>query len=205
MAMTLDGKVMRPDGRWYGLSSKADRRQMDAYRADAEALFVGRNSVEKDNPVVRVSEGRSPVPVMICRTMLPPSDRHVFRDGPGTIVFAPAELVDAAGKTGGWDGVNFVPTPVRELSVRSVLEELFRRGFRTVLLEGGPALNHSFFADDLVDVIHLTIVPFLIGQKDLPAIVDGALPFPDFQGRAWHLEKCDKVENEIFLTYSRRR
>lgn len=205
MAMTLDGKVMRPDGRWYGLSSKADRRRMDVYRAEADALIVGRNSVEKDNPVLRLADGRSPVPVMICRTALPPSDRHVFRDAPGTLVFAPPGLVDAAEKARGWEGVEFVPRTIAELSIRSVLEELYRRGYRNVLLEGGPALNHSFFTDDLVDTIHLTLVPFLIGQKDLPAVVDGPAPFPDFAGRAWDLEKCERIENEVFLTYGRRR
>lgn len=205
MAMTLDGKVMRPDGRWYGLSSKSDRRQMDVYRAEADALFVGRNSVEKDNPVVRIPGGKCPVPVMICRSALPPSDRHVFKDAPGTIVFAPNELVEGAVNAGGWEGVEFVPRALQDLSVKSVLEELFRRGFRNVLLEGGPALNHAFFTDDLVDVIHLTLVPFLIGQKSLPAIVDGPAPFRDFASRTWNLDKSERVEDEVFLTYSRRR
>ncbi|EMO30501.1 hypothetical protein LEP1GSC170_4253 [Leptospira interrogans serovar Bataviae str. HAI135] len=27
MAMTLDGKVSRPDGKWYGLSSRNDKKK----------------------------------------------------------------------------------------------------------------------------------------------------------------------------------
>ncbi|EMF45079.1 riboflavin biosynthesis protein RibD C-terminal domain protein [Leptospira interrogans serovar Lora str. TE 1992] len=42
MAMTLDGKVSRPDGRWYGLSSRNDKKRMDEIRSKAEVLILGK-------------------------------------------------------------------------------------------------------------------------------------------------------------------
>ena len=42
MAMTLDGKVARPDGKWYGLSSRNDKKRMDLIRSQADALILGK-------------------------------------------------------------------------------------------------------------------------------------------------------------------
>lgn len=53
MAMTLDGRVMRPDGRWHGLTSREDRRRMDEHRSHARALLLGKASLIADDPIVR--------------------------------------------------------------------------------------------------------------------------------------------------------
>lgn len=89
------------------------------------------------------------------------------------------------------------------VSPRDVVAFLKKQGFVNVLLEGGPRLNHAFFTDDLVDRINLTIVPFLIGQNTLPAIVDGELPFSDFAGTKWRLVSSTNIEDEIFLVYEK--
>ena len=58
MAMTLDGKVARPDGKWYGLSSRQDKRQMDRIRSQADALILGKNSLINDDPVIKLRRQR---------------------------------------------------------------------------------------------------------------------------------------------------
>ncbi|MBI3394269.1 MAG: dihydrofolate reductase family protein, partial [Spirochaetia bacterium] len=102
MAMTLDGKVMRPDGRWYGLSSPADRARMDVYRAQADALIVGRNSIDRDDPVVKPrTDGPHPVPVLVCRTALPPHNRRIFQDeAHRALVFTTEQLAGYGRATG---------------------------------------------------------------------------------------------------------
>ena len=72
-----------------------------------------------------------------------------------------------------------------------------------MLLEGGPTLNYSFQKAGLIDVINLTIVPFLIGKKNLPSIVDGELEFPNFAEDKWNLTHCEKIDNEVFLRYEK--
>ena len=69
MAMTLDGKVARPDGKWYGLSSRQDKRQMDRIRSQADALILGKNSLINDDPVIKLRyvEGKDPLPVILLR------------------------------------------------------------------------------------------------------------------------------------------
>ncbi len=210
MAMTLDGRVMLPDGRWHGLTSASDRLRMDLYRMEAQAVIVGRNSVEQDDPVVvpRISEGDRrplPVPVMICRSALPSPDRKMFNnpDGPDPILFIAEELKDELGRLA--DSCAIESLPRESVTPINVLKRLAELDRTNVLLEGGPRLNHAFLSDDLVDVIYMTIVPFIVGRKELPGIAEGDVPIPDFEKRGWQLKAAENIQDELFLRYERDR
>ncbi|MEQ9366474.1 MAG: dihydrofolate reductase family protein [Leptospirales bacterium] len=248
MAMTLDGKVMRPDGGWHGLTSDADRARMDRYRQAADVIFVGKNSIAADDPVVlparlRKSSGtlkggeQWPVPCMIARSSLPPADRKLFLDsnrrGVRPLLFigrdqdavvqadfisppVSGQALRVAGLPQGdasdtenlaalIERADVLPFARELLEPAMVLDWLYReRGVRRVLLEGGPKVNHAFFAADLVDVLYLTLVPFLIGRNDLPGIVDGDEAFTRFdQPGRWRLDRSEAVGREVFLKYSR--
>jgi riboflavin biosynthesis pyrimidine reductase len=84
MAMTLDGKVARPDGKWYGLSSRQDKRQMDRIRSQADALILGKNSLINDDPVIKLRyvEGKDPLPVILLRKGIVSKNRKVFSNPP---------------------------------------------------------------------------------------------------------------------------
>lgn len=203
--MTLDGRVMRPDGRWYGLSSAGDRHRMDLYRSEADALIVGRRSVMQDDPVVvpkHLPEGTlPPQPVMICRSELPNPDLKMFAQSTiRPLLLIHKDLEAKLGELAQRAEIGVFetgPTPAE------VLQFLWERGKRQVLLEGGPKLNHSFFRDDLVDVLYLTLVPYLIGQNDLPTIVDGPEAFTGFDRRIWELHRAHTIGSEIFFEYRR--
>ena len=202
MAMTLDGKVMLPDGTWHGLTSATDRKTMDEYRARAQALIVGRNSVEKDNPVFALKDGRpGPRPVMICRSRLHRPDLRFFQHEP--ILYTSPALAESA------EGHNLSKQAevvcAVELEPTSIIRDLSSRGYNRLLLEGGPALNAAFFRLDLVDTLHITIVPYILGDSSLPGIVDSDSCLPDFKERSWKLVRCERIENEIFTEYRRQR
>ena len=246
MAMTLDGKVMRPDGGWHGLTSNADRERMDRYRREADLLIVGKNSISKDDPpVVPAGSGRAPVACMIARNSLPPADRKIFtapaprrpllllgnrqpavlraignqntRSGRALdpAALTPPDPTDTSSHAAPDAAEQFallkslaerarvILFPPELLEPAPVLDYLYREhAVRRVLLEGGPQVNHAFFAADLVDVLHLTLVPYLIGQRDLPGIVDGAEPFGrlDHPDSGWQLDRCEPHGREVFLT-----
>lgn len=204
MAMTLDGRVMRPDGKWYGLTSAGDRHRMDLYRQEADVVIVGRESVIADDPVVlpkHLHPGRSaPTPTMICRSALPPVDRKMFRQTTARpLLCISGSLQDQLGELANVADVELFEEPTPS----DVLSRLYGRGVRHVLLEGGPRLNWAFFQADLVDVLYLTLVPFLIGQRDLPTIVDGPVAFPDFDQRVWEPHRAHTIGREIFFEYRR--
>ncbi|MCB1167307.1 MAG: dihydrofolate reductase family protein, partial [Leptospiraceae bacterium] len=89
------------------------------------------------------------------------------------------------------------------LSPSDILSELHHRQYDRILLEGGPTLNASYFAADLVDRLFITIVPYILGQNDLPGIVKMQQCMENFDQRSWTLVQCEKIENEIFTEYHR--
>jgi riboflavin-specific deaminase-like protein len=201
MAMTLDGKVTRPDGKWYGLSSRKDKERMDVYRAWADALIVGKNSILNDNPVVhlRYVNANSPRIVLLVRKGSLPKNRRVFQLEKKPLLFCTnqnytqvcLELSEVAE----------IHCLGEEIEPNSVIQSLVGQNYKKILLEGGPTLNYIFFQQNLVTKLHLTIVPFIIGQSNLKSIVEGKEALFEFDKSKWKLENVEKIENELFLTY----
>lgn len=204
MAMTLDGKVSRPDGKWYGLCSKNDRRQMDVLRSEADALILGKNSIINDDPVINLKyiDGKNPRPVLIIRNGTIPKVRKLFLEAnEKPIIFCTLKnynnLLNELGEAADLKilGVDISPS--------QVLEELAKLGFKNILLEGGPKLNHAFMSEGLVNRINLTVVPYVIGENNLPTIVDGEKYFSNFDKQNWKLISCKLVESEVFMVYEK--
>lgn len=206
MAMTLDGKVARPDGKWYGLSSRNDKKRMDLLRSESDALILGKNSLINDDPVIqlRFVDGKNPLPVILLRKGFVPKTKKVFHKQdvrPLVICLSSNEEI--------------VKTELNEVAEILVLEEndiypqevisiLKKRNLFRILLEGGPSLNYTFQKAGLITVINLTIVPYLIGMKNLPSIVDGDFAFTEFASEKWALTHFEKINNEVFLRYEKK-
>ena len=207
MAMTLDGKVVRPDGKWYGLTSRDDRRQMDVYRSKVDAVIVGKNSITSDDHSVKIKyidTASQPTPVLLIRNGSISRKLTIFSDFPNkkTIVFCRknnfSELQDELGEV-----AQIISSQEETLPAKFIVEKLHELGHYNLLLEGGPTVNYSFFSEGLVDTIYLTIVPYLIGQKNLTSIVNGTEALKNFDLSEWQLDNSWNTGNEIFLTYQK--
>ncbi|MCZ8157787.1 MAG: RibD family protein, partial [Leptospira sp.] len=206
MAMTLDGKVVRPDGKWYGLTSKEDKLQMDVYRSQSDALILGKNSIINDNPVVKIRafpNALNPRPVILVRNGTIPGDKHVFEESDHIplVICTKNNLKEI--KTDLENRAEIFALDSGDIDPKKVTGILKRKGYKNVLLEGGPKLNYSFLDGDLVDRIYITLVPFVIGKNGLAGIADGASAMLGFDEREWALTNSVAKGNEIFLTYDR--
>lgn len=203
MAMTIDGKTARPDGRWYGLSSRNDKIRMDQYRSEADALILGKNSLLNDNPVIKIrykENANDPVPIILLRKGNISGDLRVFESPKKTIIICTdnnySDLKNLSAKA---EIISFG----NEISPEKVINLLIERKLNRILLEGGPVLNAAFFTEDLVNRIYITLVPFIVGMRSLPSIVDQSSALPNFDSRKWEVESSETMENEIFLKYRR--
>jgi riboflavin-specific deaminase-like protein len=207
MAMTLDGKVVRPDGKWYGLTSKDDKLQMDVYRSQSDALILGKNSVINDNPVVKIRafpNALNPRPVILIRNGTLPTDKHVFEESDHIplVICTKNNLKEI--KADLENRAEIFALDSTDLDPKKVTGILKRKGYKNVLLEGGPKLNYSFLDGDLVDRIYITLVPYVIGKNGLAGIADGTQAMAGFDERDWILTNTVSKGNEVFLTYDRR-
>lgn len=70
------------------------------------------------------------------------------------------------------DGVSYIVADTEPMDLRAMLDVLGRElGIHRLLLEGGAAINGSFFAAGLVDELSLIVAPAVDGRLDSPAII----------------------------------
>src|SRR6185369_12376524 len=54
-----------------------------------------------------------------------------------------------------------------------LLRRLRARGVERLLVEGGGETNWGFVRDDLVDELHVTLAPALLGGREAPTLLEG--------------------------------
>ncbi|MHC4428439.1 MAG: RibD family protein [Planctomycetota bacterium] len=215
MAMTADGKITSAAREYPRFTSEFDRRHMDRLRAEADALMVGAQTMRADNPAlhVRTAEAREyrrslGKPSGLLRVIVTASGRidpsSRFFDGKddgagriiATIENAPDErLAQVAGRAEIWkigrDAVD----------LERLLGRLAERGVERLLVEGGAELNWALLREDLVDELHVTIAPALLGGRDAPTLLGGD-GFSMKNKRKLQLEEVRREGDEIFCRYA---
>ena len=174
-AATLDGRIAAADGTSRWITSGEARADVHRLRAECDAVVVGSGTLRADDPQLAV-RGRGdgvvqPLRVVVdTEATVKPGARVLDASAP-TLV-AVAEDAD----TGHLAGHDLVRLPRagdgRGLDIPALLAELYRRGARSVLLEGGPTLAGSFVAADAVDKVVGYLAPALLGAG--PAALTGA-------------------------------
>ena len=87
--------------------------------------------------------------------------------------------------------------------LKKLSKGLYKKGYRNVLMEGGPTLLGSFLKENLMDEVFLTIAPRIYGtlEKTTKNLVEGQL-FPPDQIKHLKLISVRKIKDELFLRYS---
>ncbi|MGY1603645.1 bifunctional diaminohydroxyphosphoribosylaminopyrimidine deaminase/5-amino-6-(5-phosphoribosylamino)uracil reductase RibD [Geodermatophilus sp. SYSU D00815] len=141
---TLDGRVAAADGTSRWITGPEARAEVHRIRAGCDAVVVGAGTALTDDPQLTVRDRsgrpteRQPLRVVVDRRGRLPRTARVLDDAAPTLVTTAA-------------------TP------RAVLDELFARDVRRVLLEGGPTLAAAFLRDGLVDEVVVHLAPVLLG------------------------------------------
>lgn len=98
---------------------------------------------------------------------------------------------------------NLIYYPVTEhISPKKLAADFYKKGYRNVLVEGGPTLLGSFLKENLLDEIFLTITPKIFGTKKSATLtlVEGTL-FPPEKIKRLQLLSVKQVNSELFLRY----
>lgn len=168
-AMTLDGKIATRCGDSKWISSAASRRRAHVLRGRMDAILVGVATALADDPQLTA---RPPGPRVACRVVLDsaarlPLDAHLVRTAGDvstlvvTTARAPAERVAALAAA----GCEVLAVPARDgrPDVAAVLDELGRRRYTNLLVEGGGEVLGSFLDAGEIDEAHVFIAPRLVG------------------------------------------
>ena len=144
-AQTADGFVARKnfDSKW--ISSEQSRMMVHQWRAEEDAILVGTNTAQYDNPQLNVRDwaGKSPLRLVIDKALRLPQTLHLFDRSLPTIVYNLVQAED-------YENLSFVKLAENQF-LETLLSDLHQRKIQSLFVEGGSQLLNSFLALGLWD------------------------------------------------------
>ena len=176
IAQTVDGYVAAPDGNSKWISCEESRKKVHEWRSYYDAVMVGRNTAQIDNPnlTVRHVEGRQPRRIVIDGDLSLPANLNVFTDQheQKTIVLThnkekyeqTADPMLQLLKSDYFRGETvLVSKKEGHTDLNHAMELLGEMQITSILVEAGSQLASAMIKDNVVDKLHVFIVPKLLG------------------------------------------
>lgn len=176
-AMSADGKIASPTRKQMRISCDEDIERMYRLRNECDAVLVGVGTILTDNPKLTVKEKyvkhpKQPLRIVLDSKGRTPANALVLNDVSKTLI------ITAKGKEKTYKGSHIEVVGCKTdrngfIDVKSVLDFLYRKGVRTLLVEGGGTIIWNFLKNKVVDDLHIFIGPCIIGGKETPTVADG--------------------------------
>jgi diaminohydroxyphosphoribosylaminopyrimidine deaminase/5-amino-6-(5-phosphoribosylamino)uracil reductase len=204
-AMTLDGKIATRDGSSQWISSPESRAIVHQLRGRVDAIIVAAGTVRADDPqlTARPTGPRIATRVVVddrAELSLASQSVRTARETPVLVAVAAdasAEKV-AALKQSGCDV--FVCAGVdRPARIDSLLNELGRRRFTNVLVEGGSKLLGGLLDQRQIDEVYAFIAPKLVGGDTAPSPIAGVGIGNMAEALRLDSVQVDTIGGDIFL------
>ena len=95
-----------------------------------------------------------------------------------------------------------LPYLIATHDLSKLVSELKEKGYKNILVEGGPNLLGSFLKENLIDEVFLTLAPKIYGNEKSSTLtlVEGYL-FPSEAIIDLSLLSIIRIEDELFLRY----
>lgn len=200
-AQTLDGRIATHTGHSQWITSPAAREEVHRVRSWCDGICVGVGTVLADDPMLtnRSGQGRRPArlvldadlqmpvksrlvqsaretPLLIATTSHDQARMQAMQSAGAEVLCLPAAPFASAGHG----------RPNGNIDLGALLDELGRRNWTYLLVEGGRSVLGQFLAEGLADELLVFIAPRILGGKsslgpvDWPDVdlVDKALQLP---------------------------
>lgn len=145
-AQSKDGFMGDPS-KEISISNPLSKRFVHKWRSEETAIMVGTNTALVDNPKLnnRLYFGRTPLRLVLDRTLRLPNNLHLLDDSIETWVFT-AKKENSTIKN-----VRYVQVEFDENLLESILAYLYEQKIQSVLVEGGGQLLQGFLDANLWD------------------------------------------------------
>lgn len=176
-AMSADGKIASPMHKQMRISCDEDIKRMYQLRNGCDAVLVGIETILTDNPKLTVKEKyvkhpKQPLRIVLDSKGRTPPQALVLNDVTKTLI------ITAKGTEKTYNETHIEVAKCKTdrnglIDVKDVLNLLYRKGVRTLLVEGGGTIIWNFLKNKVVDDLYIYIKPCIIGGKDTPTVADG--------------------------------
>ncbi|MDI3527684.1 MAG: diaminohydroxyphosphoribosylaminopyrimidine deaminase [Tenuifilum sp.] len=201
-AQTMDGfidKIREADepvgSNW--ITNELARSLVHRWRSEEQAIIVGTNTVEKDNPRLNVRNwsGRPPVRVVIDRKLRLPLNSNVFDGSQPTLLITGNNSSSQARKHEftGIENLEIITIDFAKGIENQILKELAERDIISVIIEGGGMVLSSFIKKNLWDEARM-----FVGNK----FFGDGIKAPTLSGK---LISYDEIGDSKLFVYRRSR
>ena len=211
VAMSLDGCINDTSEQRRIFSSAEDQQKVDELRASCDAILVGAQTIRADNPRLSIRSGRlrryrqqHGLPADILKVTLTRSGEldpaaQFFQWGKlEKLVYVPREKAeDLARRLAGL--ATIIPCRGTDVDLEFLLDDLFEKGVRRLLVEGGSSVITAFLASPWLSQLRLAVAPVFVGNPSAPQLVTKQLSFPP--QRIPVLHAVEKLGDMSVLTY----
>ena len=203
-AISLDGKLATRTGD-SKLSSRRDKIRVHKLRSRFDAILVGKNTVEIDDPLLAVQgiKGKNPVRVILDSRATIRANSKILR----TCSKIPTIIaVSKMAKKKNLEKLKKFPVVVKvcgnnKINIKKLLKFLKEKKIKNLLVEGGGITNWTFVKENLIDEAIITITPYIIGGNSSATLVDGNGFSIIAKSSRLRLKNVRRMKNEVVLHY----
>lgn len=181
-AMTLDGKIATETGS-SNISGKEDLIRVHELRKEVDAIMVGINTVIADDPRLTVHKIESkkednPIRVVVDGKGRIPIESRITNDDAPTIIAVSDDCKSDLTASDKYQvlknkGVDFFFAGENQVDLVKLMNYLYEKGVKTLMLEGGSTLNFSMIKDGLIDEIRICVAPMVVGGVNAISLLGG--------------------------------
>ena len=169
-AESADGFMAPEEAKQQWLSGSESRQLVHQWRAEEQAIMVGKRTVEIDDPelTVRLVEGKNPIRVLIDRNLDLPATKKIFSSNGIVHVYnASQKLVDHS--------IHFEVIDFNQPVLPQVVHNLYTQGVQSIIVEGGPTTLKHFIDLQLWDEARIITAPVILHSGKRSPEISGKL------------------------------
>ena len=155
-ATTIDGKIATStnDSKW--ITSDFAREEVRNIRKRYDAILTSSSTILADNPTMEHK-----CKVILDRKLKTNSQMTIYKQGK---IFVFHSLKNQSSLSN--NNLQYIYTPIvnNKLGIEFILEELYKRGIMSVLIEAGGKLNGSFLP--YIDRLYHFVAPIILGDNN---------------------------------------
>lgn len=155
-ATTIDGKIATStnDSKW--ITSDLAREEVRNIRKRYDAILTSSSTILADNPTMEHK-----CKVILDRKLKTNCQMTIYKQGK---IFVFHSLKNQSSLSNNNLQYIYTPTVNNKLGIESILEELYKRGIMSVLIEAGGKLNGSFLP--YIDRLYHFVAPKILGDNN---------------------------------------
>ena len=159
-AQSQDGFLSKKgESTW--LTNSISQRLVHKWRSESDAIIIGTNTAEIDNPNLtnRLYFGTNPLRIILDKNLQLSKKLNIYDDSVPTWIATEKEI-----KNSNLKNTHFVKIDFDKKMISSLLSKLYTEKTSTLIVEGGAKLLHSFIELDLWDEARVFIADRFLGS-----------------------------------------